>query len=138
MYMKAHFTTMHYISVWPEHHDVTHSYKQFLYFLTFVQANQVNAHLGVNVSDYNENSQQLAFLQHVIEQFEKAISSFSEEELHKLDIHKGAKSKEMIQQALNAIKKDIKDTEARRPVPGQGIPTTGSPRARAACRCWTC
>ena len=112
IYMKAHFTTMHYISVWPGHHDVTHCYKQFLYFLTFVLANQVNAHLGVNVSDYNENSQKLAYLQHVIEQFESAVSGFSDDELNKLGISDSAKCKAEIQQALNDIKKTINDTDA--------------------------
>ena len=112
MYMKAHFTTMHYISVWPEHHDVTHCYKQFLYFLTLVQVNQANVHLGVNITDYNGNSQQLAYLKHVIEQFESAVSSFSDEELKKLDIHNGTNRKEKIQQELEAIKDNIDITDA--------------------------
>lgn len=112
MYMKAHFTTMHYISVWPEHHDVTHCYKQFLYFLTFVLANQVRPHLGVNVNDYNENSQQLTYLQHVIEQFECAVSGFGDDELIKLDIRNGVELKERIQKATDIIKKDICDTDA--------------------------
>ena len=112
MYMKAHFTTMPFFTIWPEHHDITHCYKQFVYFLTFVLANQARPHLGVNVSDYNENSQQLAYLQHVIEQFEKAVSGFSEDELNKLDIPNGANCKVRIQQAINNIKKNIYDTDA--------------------------
>ncbi len=112
MYMNAHFTTMHYISVWPEHHDVTHCYKQFLYFLAFVLANQARPHLEVNVNDYNENSQQLTYLQHVIEQFESAVSGFRDDELIKLDIHNGADLKVKIQQAMDVIKGNIAKTDA--------------------------
>ena len=112
MYMNAHFTTMNYISVWPEHHDVMHCYKQFLYFLTLVLANQARPHLEVNVNDYNENSQQLTYLQHVIEQFESAVSGFSDDELIKLDIHNGANLKVRIQQAMDVIKGDIAKTDA--------------------------
>ena len=111
MYMKAHFMTMNYISVWPDHHDVTHCYKQFLYFLTFVLANHSNAHLGVNVSDYNDNSQLLAYLKHVIEQFECTVSHFSNDELNKLDIPDGVNLKVKIQQAMDAIKNNIDITD---------------------------
>lgn len=113
MYMKAHLTTMRYISVWPEHHDIMHCYKQFLYFLTFVLANHLRPHLEVNVPDYNENSQQLAYLKHVIEQFESAVGGFSDEELLKMDIHNGANLKVKIQQALDIIKTIINDTDAK-------------------------
>ena len=112
MYMNAHFTTMDYISVWPEHHDVTHCYKQFLYFLTFALANQVRPRLGVHVDDYSENSQQLTYLQHVIEQFESAVSGFRDDELIKLDIHNGADLKVKIQQAMDVIKGNIAKTDA--------------------------
>lgn len=112
MYMKAHLTTMQYISIWPDHHDITHCYKQFLVFLTFVLAKQVNAHLGVNVADYNDNSQHLAYLQHVIEQFQSAVNGFSEEELQELDICDGAKCKAKIQMALEDIKRNISSTDA--------------------------
>lgn len=114
MYMKAHLTTMNYITIWPEHHDVAHCYKQFLCFLTFVQANQVNAHIRMEVPVDNSNSQHLLYLKHVIEQFESAISYFSEEELIKLDIHDPAKSKVNIQSGLDNIKKDIEKTETTR------------------------
>lgn len=112
MYMKVHLTTMNYITIWPGHHDVAHCYKQFLYFLTFVQANRVNANLGLDVSKYGDNSQQLFYLQHVIEQFEDAIKNFSDEELKKLDIQNVDNSKNKIKEALDKIQKNIKITDA--------------------------
>lgn len=110
MYMKAHFATMHYISVWPEHHDITHCYKQFLYFLTFLLANHARPQLEVNVNNYCSNSQQLSYLQHVIDQFEQAVKNFSKEELINLDIINGDDCKAKIQQALNDIKNNITQT----------------------------
>ena len=110
MYMKAHLMTMNYFTIWPEHHDITYSYKQFLHFLTFVLANQVQAHLGVNVTDYNENSQQLSYLKHVIEQFEVAVKNYNNDELLKLDIKKGDDCKAKIQQAIDDIKNTITQT----------------------------
>lgn len=103
MYMKSHLTTKSYFPIWPEHHDITHSFKRFLYFLTFVQANQVNEHLRVNVDNYKKNAQRLSYLKHVIEQFETAISNFSDEELQKLDILNGT-SKGVISKRLRYIK----------------------------------
>lgn len=111
MYMKVYSTTMPYFTVWPGHHDVMHCYKQFLYFLTFVQANKVNASLGVNVNNFSENSQQLSYLKHVIEQFENAVNNFSDEELKKLDINNGNNIKNSILSALSGITKEIDDTD---------------------------
>lgn len=111
MYMKASDRTMQYFTIWPGHHDITHCYKQFLYFLTFVLAKKENAHLWVNVANYNDNLQQLSYLQLVIEQFENAINSFSDKELKKLDIHDTATIRGKIRSALETIKDDIKNTE---------------------------
>lgn len=112
MYTKAHFTTMNYISIWPEHHDITHSYKQFLYFLTFVLANKVQAHLGVNVNNYSSNSQQLSYLKHVIEQFEDAVNKFNNDELIELDIKNGGDCKAKIQLAIKVVKEDVEKIDA--------------------------
>lgn len=111
MCMKAHLTTTPYFTIWPDHHDVTHCYKQFLYFLTFVLAKKENAHIGVNVNNFNDNLQQLLYLQHVIERFESEIKSFSNEELKKLDILDSDNIKEEILTDLEAIKKEIGKTE---------------------------
>jgi len=112
MYMKAHFTTMPYFTVWLGHHDVTHGYKRFLFFLTFVVANRVNAHISVDVSDYNENLQQLSYLKHVIEQFENGVNAFSEDELNRVDIRDVDQCKAAIHQALQDVIKKIKNADA--------------------------
>lgn len=111
MYMKAHLTTMQYSLIWSDHHDVTNCFKQFLYFLTFVQANRVKLNLGVDVSKDNSNSQKLFYLRHVIEQFENAVNNFCDEELKKLGIQNIDNSKKKIQAALDNIKNNIKNTE---------------------------
>lgn len=113
MYMNAHFTTMSFIAIWPGHHDINHCFKRFLCFLTIVQASRVNAQIGVNVVEYNENSQQLTYLKHVIEQFENTVNGFSDGELEEMDIRNGAKRKEEIRQALGAIKCEIDKMDAQ-------------------------
>lgn len=110
--MKAHLTTMPYFTIWPEHHDVTHTYKRFLYFLTFVVANRVNAHISVDVSDYSGNLQQLSYLKHVVEQFENGVNAFSEDELNRVDIRDVAQCKAAIHLALQDVIKEIENADA--------------------------
>lgn len=112
MYMKASDRTMQYFTIWPGHHDITHCYKQFLHFLTFVLVYNKNANIRVNVADFNDNlQQQLSYLQHVIEQFKNAINNFSDKELNKLDILDSGDIKNKIQLELNAIKAEFEKIE---------------------------
>lgn len=112
MYMKADDAVIPYLTIWPDHHDITYCYKQFLCFLTIVQAKHADSQIDVNIGNFYANSQQLQHLKNVIEQFKEAVMNYSGEKLDKIDIHDSTIIKNYILAALDDIIKNIEKTDA--------------------------
>ena len=112
MYMKADDVVIPYLTIWPDHHDITHCYKAFLCFLTFVQAKHAKSQIDVNIDNFNGNLQQLQSLKNVIEQFKDAVLNYNGEKLDKIDIRDSTKMKNDIQVALDTIINNIEERDA--------------------------